>query len=587
MNREEKIWMHFFDNAGIEHSVSREYTRIFIENRMKPTNLRDLTKDLLTDMGIHAVGDILSILNAAKKVSLVDDGKLRNKTIQLNSSNVEAMKRQKVTLFSGKEKAKQKERIITNSTPKGKWIVTKTTKLPQTQVSRKRTGSVFDRIEMKNSSNNFPKRIVLEKNNNSSQYNLRQMVGEDGKRMSKAIRRTPKSKLVNTVKKSSVFDRLGDRKKNERTLSIFHRLKLQMFYCGIFESELYSLIVGLSILFIHTSREHFVLFVLKTERITYIEPCILYDFQVDCVELCTSIHERFRNFACALYELNDLGDKNGGVVIGKYDFQENQLVEIDRCTGPGVYQLIWVGDDRILTANSDGSLRLAAQTHTDVWHWFSSVPLSSCTILSVLSRNETNFVASDAGGYVHIASLDEADFQLEKSWLAHKHSGYFKSACEVWSLAKDPNSYHILYTGGEDGLLKLWDCRIQLLEAELMNSFHRAGVVCIRPNQQRSHILATSGYDDLLALWDIRNMQQCIDFIDLNSAAWTIRWDNENDQMRLLCACLSEGVAEISVENESTLKLTRKDQRFGANLVYGCDWLCAKDNTYCLRWPSM
>ncbi|KRX96124.1 Diphthamide biosynthesis protein 7 [Trichinella pseudospiralis] len=303
------------------------------------------------------------------------------------------------------------------------------------------------------------------------------------------------------------------------------------------------------------------------------------DFQIDCVEFSTSVHERFRNFACALYELNDLGDKNGGVVIGKYDYEKNQLVEIDRCTGPGVYQLIWVGDDRILTANSDGSLRLAAQTRTDVWHWFSSVPISNCTILSVLSRNEMNFVASDATGYVHIVSLDEADLQLEKSWLAHKHSGYFKSACEVWSLAKDPNSYHILYTGGEDGLLKLWDCRIQLLEAELVSGFHQAGVVCIRPNQQRSHILVTSGYDDLLALWDIRNMQQCIDFIDLNSAAWTIRWDNENDQMRLLCACLSEGIAEIGVENESTLKLTRKDQRFGANLVYGCDWLCAKDNT--------
>ncbi|KRZ15750.1 Diphthamide biosynthesis protein 7 [Trichinella zimbabwensis] len=448
MNREEKIWMHFFVNAGIEHSVSREYTRIFIENRMKPTNLRDLTKDLLTDMGIHAVGDILSILNAAKKVSLVDDDKFTNKTIKLNSSNVEAMKieRQKVAA-------------------------------------------------------------------NGQEAFLIKMVGEDGKRMSKAIHRTAKSKVVNTMKKSSIFDRLGD------------------------------------------------------------------DFQIDCVEFSTSVHERFRNFACALYELNDLGDKNGGVVIGKYDYEENQLVEIDRCTGPGVYQLIWVGDDRILTANSDGSLRLAAQTRTDVWNWFSSVPVSNCTILSVLSRNETNFVASDAAGYVHIVSLDEADLQLEKSWLAHKHSGYFKSACEVWSLANDPNSYHVLYTGGEDGLLKLWDCRIQLLEAELVNSFHQAGVVCIRPNQQRSHILATSGYDDLLALWDIRNMQQCIDFIDLNSAAWTIRWDNENDQMRLLCACLSEGIAEIDVENESTLKLTRKDQCFGANLVYGCDWLCAKDNT--------
>ncbi|KRY94888.1 hypothetical protein T11_14781, partial [Trichinella zimbabwensis] len=82
----------------------------------------------------------------------------------LNSSNVEAMKieRQKVTLSSGKEKAKEKERIIMNSTPKGNSIVTKTTKLPQTQDSRKRTGSVFDRIDMKNSSNHFPKRIVLE-----------------------------------------------------------------------------------------------------------------------------------------------------------------------------------------------------------------------------------------------------------------------------------------------------------------------------------------------------------------------------------------------------------------------------------------
>jgi len=62
-------WKTFLRGAGIAEEFVQEYGELFDKNRIRENMLEDLTKDILKDIGIHAVGDIIMILRHAKKVS--------------------------------------------------------------------------------------------------------------------------------------------------------------------------------------------------------------------------------------------------------------------------------------------------------------------------------------------------------------------------------------------------------------------------------------------------------------------------------------------------------------------------------------
>lgn len=63
-----EVWNNFFISAGIPSGVAHDYAITFSQHRIKIDMLKDITKDILLDMGIKAMGDIIAILRHAKQI---------------------------------------------------------------------------------------------------------------------------------------------------------------------------------------------------------------------------------------------------------------------------------------------------------------------------------------------------------------------------------------------------------------------------------------------------------------------------------------------------------------------------------------
>eukprot|EP00045_Choanoeca_perplexa_P006426 m.54612 g.54612 ORF g.54612 m.54612 type:complete len:240 (-) comp13636_c0_seq2:207-926(-) len=59
-------WHKFFLDAGIPESHALSYADVFVDNRITEIMLEDLTKEILAELGVAAIGDVLAIHKAAK-----------------------------------------------------------------------------------------------------------------------------------------------------------------------------------------------------------------------------------------------------------------------------------------------------------------------------------------------------------------------------------------------------------------------------------------------------------------------------------------------------------------------------------------
>lgn len=67
------VWSNFFQLAGIPNSVAHDYAVTFSQHRIRIDMLKEITKDILIDMGIKAMGDIIAILRHAKNLCTQDE----------------------------------------------------------------------------------------------------------------------------------------------------------------------------------------------------------------------------------------------------------------------------------------------------------------------------------------------------------------------------------------------------------------------------------------------------------------------------------------------------------------------------------
>lgn len=67
------VWNNFFLSAGIPEQVANEYAMKFSHHRIRIDMLGDITKEILLDMGIKAMGDIIAILRHAKNLHTQDE----------------------------------------------------------------------------------------------------------------------------------------------------------------------------------------------------------------------------------------------------------------------------------------------------------------------------------------------------------------------------------------------------------------------------------------------------------------------------------------------------------------------------------
>ena len=61
-------WMKFFSVAGIPSKYAAKYAAIFQDHRIQKDMLKDLNKEILSDMGIKTMGDVIAIMRHAKEV---------------------------------------------------------------------------------------------------------------------------------------------------------------------------------------------------------------------------------------------------------------------------------------------------------------------------------------------------------------------------------------------------------------------------------------------------------------------------------------------------------------------------------------
>ena len=62
----EQAWIALITEAGVPPEPATQYAKTFTENRLKASELPDFNMDLLKNLGITAIGDILSIIRHAK-----------------------------------------------------------------------------------------------------------------------------------------------------------------------------------------------------------------------------------------------------------------------------------------------------------------------------------------------------------------------------------------------------------------------------------------------------------------------------------------------------------------------------------------
>ena len=80
------VWNNFFLSAGIPNNVAHSYAVTFSQHRIRIDMLKEITKDILLDMNIKAMGDIIAILRHAKNLCAQDELRVGAKAAAVNST---------------------------------------------------------------------------------------------------------------------------------------------------------------------------------------------------------------------------------------------------------------------------------------------------------------------------------------------------------------------------------------------------------------------------------------------------------------------------------------------------------------------
>ncbi|XP_029418426.1 diphthine methyltransferase isoform X2 [Nannospalax galili] len=301
------------------------------------------------------------------------------------------------------------------------------------------------------------------------------------------------------------------------------------------------------------------------------------ELTADSVEWCPL--EGCRHLlACGTYQLHAPEDQaalDGSepqVRLGRlylYRFNEdnavNPLVEVQRRDTSAILDMKWchipvAGHALLGLANANGSVQVFWLMESE--NGYMLQPVSSLTLeeqyLSLSLDWSTGkpgrardqplkIISSDSKGQLHLLMVNEATAELHPvaSWPAHHF--------EAWIAAFNYWQTELVYSGGDDGLLRGWDTRM-LGTSVFTSKRHSMGVCSIQSSPHREHILATGSYDEHVLLWDTRNMKQPLADVPVQGGVWRLKWHPVYHHL-LLAACMHNGFKILNFQKDTGLRL--------------------------------
>ncbi|XP_015361188.1 diphthine methyltransferase isoform X1 [Marmota marmota marmota] len=336
-------------------------------------------------------------------------------------------------------------------------------------------------------------------------------------------------------------------------------------------------------------------------RCAWVLQAVDTEFTADSVEWCPL--EGCRHLlACGTYQLRRpdaaSGSKGGleveepHVRLGRlylYSFNEDNstssLAEVQRRDTAAILDMKWchipvAGSALLGLADASGSIQLlrlgGSEKSSSLLQPVSSVILEEqCLALSLdwstgksgrASDQPLKIISSNSKGQLHFLKVNEAGPGLQHvaSWQAHHF--------EAWIAAFNYWQTEVVYSGGDDGLLKGWDTRMPAVSI-LTSNRHSMGVCSIQSSPHREHILATGSYDEHVLLWDTRSMKQPWADVPVQGGVWRLKWHPFHHHL-LLVACMHSGFRILSCQKttEKQEVVVMASHTLPNSLVYGADW---------------
>eukprot|EP01135_Chromosphaera_perkinsii_P012004 Nk52_evm12s2568 gene=Nk52_evmTU12s2568 len=181
---------------------------------------------------------------------------------------------------------------------------------------------------------------------------------------------------------------------------------------------------------------------------------------------------------------------------------------------------------------------------------------------------------SQSDGQVSLWSLSESrGLSQLQTWQAHDY--------EAWITAFDYHHPEIVFSGGDDCLLRGWDTRSACASPIFANRrCHSMGVCSIQSHPSREEVFASGSYDENICVWDRRQMRQPLVTIEGGGGGvWRLKWCPSSGCERdwLFAACMHNGYYVYDVDilggGASTITAPLVHYPEHESLAYGADWV--------------